>query len=480
MSLTWRCREIPPDGQYRTIVLKRLSGLLLFLLTVTTANANQDLAGNIHLLDKEFQQLSTRFFQDTAKSYSADDESLQSISALEEKVTQLAQGKQSVEAILLLYRHVELINNNLDHDSINHFLSLLLEHNELNLANRLFKTIQNEGDDFQIARSKFIFAKYYADQLAWTEVKKYLEKVPQELSAQNSAYALLLQGIALQQLKQHRQAQDSYQKIPPSSQYYRHARLNLAIAHIRQGWLTSARTTISELISSSEKNNPDEFTNRLYLVLGYALLQRDYYRSARESFRNISLDSLYINRALLGIAMCVTNMGEFENALNTLSLLKAKKTTDLSTEESYLLIPYVYEKLGQQVDVATSYTEAMAHYQNRINDLKTIPNQHQTSSMTLINDDATHFNISGHEFEFGKRFPGAFINNYRQLMAFSAINKNQKFDAPIEELLHKHKQLFQQLIAQLVNQKIDQLDSYLSQARFGLARLYDKSKQEAE
>lgn len=477
MNLTGIFTEIPSNRQFPLLFLVTV---LITFSAVPVAQADDDLTDKITLLDTEFQALSLEIYQHNARDKNFKGTALPNISELEKRIERLTGNNQTLHAIQQLYRHVDLIQQNLDHSSVLSFLSLLLDNNELNLARRLFAIINSAGDDFQIASTKFLFAKYHADQLEWSKVYELLKDVPSKLTADNAAYALLLQGKALQQLKQHRRSQESYQKIPATSQYFRHAQLNLAIAHIRQGWLTSAKNTINELITNAEKEDADEFTNRLNLVLGYALLQKDYYRSARESFRKISLDSIYINRALLGIALCVINMGEFENGLNTLALLKSKKSTHLTVEESHLLIPYVYEKLQQEIDVATSYTQAMTHYQNRIIELNKIINQHQEFTTIKISDELSSISIANNEFNYSKQFAQSFIKNYQQLLRYSATNKSHLLAAKIEHQLFKHDQLFQLIVAQLVNQKIDHLNSYLSQSRFGLAKLYDKSKQEKQ
>ena len=88
-------------------------------------------------------------------------------------------------------------------------------------------------------------------------------------------------------LKKHRQAIENYNKVPASSEYYVYAQLNSAIANIRQGWWTDAQTTINDVIKNTHIDNSNELTNRLYLTLGYLLLQKEYFRDARNAFMKI-------------------------------------------------------------------------------------------------------------------------------------------------------------------------------------------------
>lgn len=449
---------------------------VIVLLALTfSASANSSLDDKIRLLEEEFQQLAFQFYQQPITTTKLD-----SISELETKASSLIKQSQHVSAIRLLYQHIDLIENNLEQASVSNLIPLLLKQNELNLAMRLLKKIEQESGDFEIARSRFEFAIHSAHLLDWERVHQILEIVPQELSIERAEYAHLVQGIALQKLKKHRQAEASYAKISASSSYFRHARLNHALAQIKQGWLTSGSKSINELLSTLEPEDHPEFINRLHLVLGYAQLQKDYYRNARTSFRNISLDSRYINRATLGIAMCVINMGEFENGLNVLSLLKARDSTDLSTEESYLLIPYVYEKLQQHVDVATSYAEAMTHYQNRINELKGLSIKIWGYNDVHFADDLSQLRIGNHDFALDKHIHRTLIINYRQLQRLLSSTDEGRLSAMLNKQQTEYDDAFQLLLTQLINQKIKYLNSYLSQAKFGLARLYDKSNQDGQ
>ena len=285
------------------------------------------------------------------------------------------------------------------------FTELLLEKNEWYSANSLFRRIKDEGDRSLLAEMQFIFAKYHAERLQWPQVNKLLNGVAVQLSADNAAYANLLNGTALQHMKKHRLAIENYNRVPASSQYYAYAQLNIAIANIRQGWWTDAQATINELIKHAGKDTSDELTNRLYLVLGYALLQKEYYRDARNAFRHIGLNSRYTNRALLGIGLTATSQGDFVGGLNALSILKDKKTFDLSVDESYLLVPYVYEKLQQELTVTAGYTEAMAYYQQRITELENIANQPADFLNTQYDENTASLIIDNNSLAYGQRIP---------------------------------------------------------------------------
>ncbi|VAW68063.1 hypothetical protein MNBD_GAMMA09-2395 [hydrothermal vent metagenome] len=455
--------------------------LSIYLLSSSTTFADTEdekLLKQIKQLETEFKTLSTEFYIQADKGNNNNLKNIDDIDQLFEETSRLtAQGK-SVEAIQLLYINKNTIRDNLDHQAIFTFIALLLHNNEWNLALKLRNAIKEESDISLSATTQFIFAKYHAPRNEWAQVSKALEGTYTELSPENTVYAYLLKGSALQHLKKHRQAIKAYSKIPPDSHYYIYAQLNTAIANIRQGWWTDARTTINNLLKHTNQGNQDELTNRLYLVLGYALLQREYYRDARDTFRHIALNSRYTNRALLGIGLSATNQGDYVGGLNALSILKEKDMSDLSVEESYLLIPYVYEKLQQELTVISSYSEGMKYYQQRIKTFNKIANQHINYTEISYRKDTNDIIIQNNILDYGKHFPRSFLSNYQKLIDFSTKNNNKVLRKKVKNLMKKHDNLLQGIIGELMQERIAYLKSYLNQSRYGLARMYDHSNKD--
>ncbi len=454
--------------------------LLAFLFCPPLFADNNQIIKQIVILEENFKSLSSDFYQQAS---SHTDEKLKTISDIDQlhaEVNRLVDNQHTTTAIQLLYLNINTAKDNIEDKAIFKFTELLLQRNEWHLATTLLSSIQDEGDKSLLATMQFSFAKYNAERHEWPQVNKLLDGMITELSLENAAYASLLNGSALQHLKKHRLAVESYNKVPASSQYYAYAQLNIAIADIRQGWWTDAQTTINDLIKNTDKDNSDELTNRLYLILGYALLQKKYYRDARDAFRHIGLDSRYTNRALLGIGLTATSQGDFVGGLNALSILKNKKTFDLSVDESYLLIPYVYEKLQQELTVTASYTEAMTYFQQRIKSLEDISKRHIDISTVQYDDKTGGVIVENNSLDYGRHYPESIIDNYRILKQYLALTNNTKLKFKLEALITKHDTLFQLMVVELLKQRISFLKSYLNQSRYGLARLYDKSNETAK
>ncbi|HED33716.1 MAG TPA: hypothetical protein ENJ08_05785 [Gammaproteobacteria bacterium] len=461
-----------------------ISTLFLCLLTLSNSthiNANENhehqLLKQISQLETEYKTLSTDFYKTSSKRTDKEHEKSIDIERLLIRTNRLVETHQPIAAIQLLYENKQAIKENLDHKSIFTFTELLLNNNEWYLANELLTAIHEEGDRSLSATTHFIFAKYHAPRNEWVQVNQLLQGVFTELSPEDAAYAYLLNGSALQHLKKHREAVENYAKIAIDSQYYTYAQLNTAIANIRQDWWTDARTAIQDIIKLTRKNSEDELTNRLYLVLGYSLLQKEYYRDARDSFRHIGLNSRYTNRALLGIGLTATSQSDYVGGLNALTILKDKKTSDLSVDESYLVLPYIYEKLQQQLTATTSYTQAMKYYKGRINKVTHLADQSIKLTDIGYTEYTTNIIIKNNSLDYGKHFPKSFLNNHQRLIDFLANSKSESLDKKINILINKHNKLLKNIVSHLMEERIDHLKSYLNQSRYGLARIYDRSSE---
>lgn len=268
-----------------------------------------------------------------------------------------------------------------------------------------------------------------------------------------------------------------YSQIAKTSKYYPIARLNIATAYIRQDWWTDAHIEINNILNHKEIKTNKEMVNRLYLVLGYSLLRKEFYRDSREAFRNIEIDSKYFNKALLGISLTATNQEDYIGALNAINILKEKQSFDLSVDESHLLLPYIYEKLEQNLTASASYTDAQSYYQSRINNINTIKNKTDISAEKILRNNS-QLVIENNVIDFSKHFPISFLENtarLNKLSKFKSNIKNKKIISQLNIIKDKHHQLLTKIVSVIFDNRLTYLNSYMNQARFGLARLFDNS-----
>ncbi len=444
--------------------------LLAGWLVPSTASAKQDeLLTTIEDLDQKYQNLSIEYFHSNAGKA----EKIRNIDRLASRVNDLQQLQNKDAVIQLIYTNIDTLKLNALHPSIIDLFKFLLEQNQWVMAKKIQQIILQSTDDLNLMKSNLYLAAFYADHLKWSSVITTLGDSFNQLADNDAAYAYLLQGTALQHLKQHREAIKSYEKIPVTSSYTVYAQLNTSIAYIRLGWLSEARKKIKSMIENPDADMDKEITHRLYLILGYALLQREYYRDARAAFRYISLDSRYTSKALLGIALSATNQGDYIGGLSALAKLKQLKTNDLPYDEAFLVLPLLYQKLKQPLSVASSYSEAVDHYTQRLAEVDGLMSAKLSPDNLHLDAKTGDITIQQLRLEYSQLYPASFFSNRSSLIKQLKNTSQSELKKKIQSLLAEYNKTSKTILDNLLQQRQKFLASYLNQARYGLARHYD-------
>ena len=391
-------------------------------------------------------------------------------------VKQSLQYERPIEATNLIIQHLPMLKNNYDNLVIFDFIKLLLDQNEMAAADKLFGILKNSGDRTLYSNAAFQYVRFYYKRRNWQKVLSLLDDTINDLGPREYHEALLIKGIAFQNTLRHRDSINVYAKVPDSSKVYLSARLNMATANIRQGWWTDAHTIINDVLTKELAGKTEEAINRFYLTLGYSYLYREYYRHSRDAFRNVGLKSSYTNRALLGLALTATNQEDYIGSLNAIRLLKNSNQHDLARDEAHLLMPYVYEKLGQHTTASSGYAEAVSYFDNRIQKITSVLKASNEQEQYSDYIDGETIIIDEMLIDLPVDFPEYILASYKLVELYEPILERLED----KRLFKQHKTLYtnytntvKSLIKQILEQRIRQLNSYKDQSRYGLARLYD-------
>lgn len=375
-------------------------------------------------------------------------------------------------AILQLALNIPLMETAVDSALVMHFFNYLLDQEAIPVAEQLLSAAERSGDTYALSRMHYFLGKHFYQKAQWAVAQYYLSKIEIKaaLTKEQSDYATIIFGVTLQHQKKHREALKYYDTIEPKSVYYGFSQLNKAVVYIRQGWWTDARMAIEKALEQKAAGNTEEFANRLQLVLGYNQLQHEFYRNARESFRKITLDSQYADRALLGIGLCALNQGDYVGAINAFGILKGKTETNISIAESYLLYAFTHEQMSQPQIASAMYEEAIAYYDRKLRetdatlallrtggpitgDMKTPIGEHQTVTPQYLSIRSKLLNYLATQVS-QKRNKALISEAQRDLQAETRNAAITAFEAEKNILV-----------------------SYLSQAQFGQAKLFDNIQQ---
>jgi hypothetical protein len=432
--------------------------------------------------DVDFTKFSSDFWSKAAKQQHFRTPS--SIESLSRKASRLYASGNPVLALGLIVSNQKLIKDNINSSATATITDILLKASEFNTANRILKIVNNEGDPSVVANVKFAFAKYYYAHNKWEKTIALIKKIANDLPPHALHQAMLIEGVSLQNLHKHRKALLVYGKIPKNSPFYTAARINMAVANIRQDWWTDGYDILTELLKNHKVKQDKILSDRINTIIGYSFLQQEYFRNSRQAFRKVELQGPYTNQALLGIALDAANQNDYVGALNAAKILRGKQTRELQVDEANLLLPYFYEKLGQLATASAGYSEAIKYFEDRLHAITSISNSALSfSSSSELNQDDKTITVSGETIDLGKALPAACFTQIGLLDAYqSEVSRlgDKNLMAQYQHLRNEFFSLIQNSVKVSLKKKSAFITDYMNQSRYGLARLYDRSANKAE
>ncbi|WP_111642410.1 tetratricopeptide repeat protein [Marinimicrobium alkaliphilum] len=280
------------------------------------------------------------------------------------------------------------------------------------------------------------------------------------LTEQERRYLSLNHGRALQAQGRHRDAIAVYEGFDSGAPHYAHARLNLAIAYLRQDWWSDAHDVLNQLLDAQGHHDvSSEFYNRARMLLGLSQLQRGFYRNARQSFGAITLDSRYLGEAWRGIGLAALHQQDFASALNAFTRQLA---ADEHLTDGPFLLAYTYERDEQLAFAQLSYNEATLRYEARLNDLE--------RKLTALAHAGWTPELPAPETQHLLERQYQVLTDIRQRLSDGADTRLQR---SLSELAHDYRRALRAHYQQQLHREQTQLQSYLSQSQYGLATTYD-------
>ncbi len=450
-----------------------ITALVMPAFGKTTEEDIQAIYEKMPKLDEQFQQVSNDFYKSYVKtgavSAFADIKQLpENIAAVppERRIDLIAGVKKNTQGICKQYADNKFLT----------LIDLLYSVNETATLRTISDCINQKADAVARAENYFQLAQYYYHRKQWVGALAALKKVNlKDLSVRDAHYADLLHGFVLQSQKQHREAAKIYKLVPPSSPYYAHAKLNEGIGYLRQGWWTEAHLEFKKAIESIQTQQNQEFKNRILVVLAYSQLNYEFYRDARETLRNVSLDSQYTNKALMGLGLAAAYQEDYAGAINAFTRLANNTSPDLSVDESYLLVPTTLQELGDDTAAAEAYLKAIEYYKNRIQTLTNARAKLNSSASAKAPEILEQMDAQADALYGAKNLiPEYIVSNYQYLQVFSRKTSDKALLKKIQSLEAEYDEVLKALVTNNIALRETILNNYLSQAKYGVAKLYDR------
>ena len=170
----------------------------------------------------------------------------------------------------------------------------------------------------------------------------------------------------------------------------------------------------------------------------------------------------------MGLGVAALHQEDFIGALNAFNHLKKKDEHDISVAESYLLSAFSLVQLKQNKTASASYTEAITYYEQQVNLYNTLSrNMANPTELSPEQRDVLQAELRDHPTLQA-------LNTRRQLLSFLQTQPlSTNTDKAVDALASRLNQTYLEQVRALLDKKRTVIDSYLSQSRFGLARLFD-------
>ena len=222
-------------------------------------------------------------------------------------------------------------------------------------------------------RAWFNLSKLRYQRGFYPEAEQALIQIQDSLPDYRQAERLnLLANIYLNQQK-YDKAVDTLKKFQFDSTWQAYAQFNLGVALVKLGKLEEGieqltqvgkmKPQSSEMIALRDKAN---------LALGYAHLKHEQPDAASDAFNRIRLNGPLSNQALLGVGWAWNMQAQYNMALLPWIELKSRSTFDPAVQESYLAIPYNFEKIAKPKLALVYYTGATKSYEAQLRKLNNI------------------------------------------------------------------------------------------------------------
>ena len=258
-------------------------------------------------------------------------------------------------------------------------------------AGRIFEALLNQNTS-EAVRNKawFYLGKVWYQRGYLGESERALRQVSDKIDPRISAERYMLLAQLMMRQERYDDAIATLRNWHGAPDWTAYAQFNLGVALVRRDRLADAipyldrvgriETRSEELLSLKDKAN---------LALGFALLQAQRAADAKPILQRVRLEGPYSSKALLGVGWADAGVGEFKRALVPWLTLRKRNLLDSAVQESFLTVPYAYNKLsatGQAAEYYNSAIESFDAEMKRIDDsIEQIRSGHLLDR--LLNDD---------------------------------------------------------------------------------------------
>ncbi|MCR8922370.1 hypothetical protein NO559_06275 [Dasania sp. GY-MA-18] len=179
-----------------------------------------------------------------------------------------------------------------------------------------------------------------------------------------------LQATMLLALGEPKLARQSMLAVPEHSIYWPYYYFNLGSSYAAQQQWPAAIAAYEQTHTLMQNHKGEQaLKDKANTAAGYAYMAKQDYVNAVKAFRRVSLNSLVVDKALLGYGLAESERENYPQALAPWQALRKQSLLLPSVQEVMLALPYAYEKLGGLSEALSEYQQAAQAYQQEIQQL---------------------------------------------------------------------------------------------------------------
>ncbi len=239
---------------------------------------------------------------------------------------------------------------------------------------------------------------------------------------------------------------------------------NLGIALVKHQKIKSGIALLENVAHRTAHNDEQRaLKNRAHLTLGQILLKYKKPFLAKKHFIEIPPYSIFYSEALLGAGQTDFALRQYQQALESWSILQ-KQPISSAVLESFYLIPDLLFKLGFYDSSLSEYQYAIEQYKNAIHTLE--------SAITDLNSQNAILTGTIQPSTLFKPYINYFLV---PLLASNSFQLEVKsFNKKAQAARKTHANTLNQSAISILKKQKDQLNNYLAEAYLATAHIYDK------
>lgn len=208
----------------------------------------------------------------------------------------------------------------------------------------------------------------------YDEARRAISQISGSMDKNLEIHRKLIEGNLHLANREYQKAADAYDEVRGDGPEAIYARYNRGIALLNAGRFQPGIDQLDRLGRDNYGTKElRSLKDRANLALGFLLLRAKEPEKAIPFLQRVRLNEVHASKALLGIGWAKMLVGQYDQALVSLTELLKRPSSDPAVLEGYLAIPYAYSKANASAQAIEHYEQTLKLFESelkRLNDIE--------------------------------------------------------------------------------------------------------------